>query len=362
MTPSRPPSANQRLKGLDALRGLAALSVVWFHITHGGQLLVASSLFPLAWATWLGNVGHQGVNLFFIISGFVIPWSLRSQYAGADPVSSLNISDFSRFFFRRFLRLQPPFFVACLLALVLNSLSSVAPGFHGSPVPGLSESLLALTRDNLFISSLVGSSWILVVGWTLALELQFYVTAGLIEPLLSPSRNCRWPYATRVCFVLLSMVLAGFLLPQSSLIFRSLPTFSLGWLLAHRFLRPHPVQVLGLVICLLSTAFWAGLLQAIVTLFFAALLWLALRWPRLFPSPLLAVGSISYSLYLLHVPIGGRVVNLATRFNPTPVQWLFVAVLATLLSLFASWIFYRLVEAPIHRFSRRLRPSLLIGR
>jgi peptidoglycan/LPS O-acetylase OafA/YrhL len=158
------------------------------------------------------------------------------------------------------------------------------------------------------------------------------------------------------------MVLAGFLLPQSSLIFRSLPTFSLGWLLAHRFLRPHPVQVLGLVICLLSTAFWAGLLQAIVTLFFAALLWLALRWPRLFPSPLLAVGSISYSLYLLHVPIGGRVVNLATRFNPTPVQWLFVAVLATLLSLFASWIFYRLVEAPIHRFSRRLRPSLLIGR
>lgn len=76
------------------------------------------------------------------------------------------------------------------------------------------------------------------------------------------------------------------------------------------------------------------------------------RLPRL---PLLAwLGGISYSLYLVHVPIGGRVVNLAARLSPSPVQQLLICLLATVVSIGAAWLFWRCIESPSHRWSRQL--------
>jgi peptidoglycan/LPS O-acetylase OafA/YrhL len=65
------------------------------------------------------------------------------------------------------------------------------------------------------------------------------------------------------------------------------------------------------------------------------------------------LGSISYSLYLVHVPIGGRVMNLAGRL---PAAWHGPAlVLAVVASLLAAWVFNRLIEAPAQRWSGRFR-------
>jgi peptidoglycan/LPS O-acetylase OafA/YrhL len=72
--------------------------------------------------------------------------------------------------------------------------------------------------------------------------------------------------------------------------------------------------------------------------------------------PLLVfLGSISYSLYLLHVPIGGRMINLAGRLPHTmPVELGAVAAAMTV-SLIAAWLLYRLVERPSQKWSARLR-------
>ena len=149
------------------------------------------------------------------------------------------------------------------------------------------------------------------------------------------------------------MAVGGYLIPQPNLIFRSLPIFAVGWLLAHRTLKPHRSQLFGLAISLLLIDAWAGPEAMAMTLLSMALLLLAIHRPHAFPRQLMAVGTISYSLYLIHVPIGGRVINLFSRFQPNTWQWLVISLLAGLISLVAAWVFYRLVEVPSQKLSRR---------
>ena len=85
-----------------------------------------------------------------------------------------------------------------------------------------------------------------------------------------------------------------------------------------------------------------------------ALLNLALAKPSFAPAPLLWFGSISYSLFLIHVPIGGRVVNLLSRWPLTPATQLFAWLLALLVSVLAGWGFCALIEQPSQQWSREL--------
>ena len=85
-----------------------------------------------------------------------------------------------------------------------------------------------------------------------------------------------------------------------------------------------------------------------------ALLNLALAKPSFAPAPLLWFGSISYSLFLIHVPIGGRVVNLLSRWALTPTTQLFACLLALLVSVLVAQLFYAMIELPSHQWSRNL--------
>jgi peptidoglycan/LPS O-acetylase OafA/YrhL len=69
----------------------------------------------------------------------------------------------------------------------------------------------------------------------------------------------------------------------------------------------------------------------------------------------LFLGSISYSLYLIHVPVAGRVLNILRRFTDSHPARLASYLAALGASLGAAYVFSRLVEAPSHRWSRRIR-------
>jgi peptidoglycan/LPS O-acetylase OafA/YrhL len=66
---------------------------------------------------------------------------------------------------------------------------------------------------------------------------------------------------------------------------------------------------------------------------------------------------VSYSLYLVHVPLGGRVVNLMTRFADGVWQLWAISLLATGFSLIVAWLFWRWVEVPSQRWSCRWKRS-----
>lgn len=67
------------------------------------------------------------------------------------------------------------------------------------------------------------------------------------------------------------------------------------------------------------------------------------------------LGKISFSLYLLHVPIGGRIINLGGRYANTSWKVWGVLLVALIVTLIASWIFYKLVEYPSQKLSKRIK-------
>ena len=339
-----------RIQSLDALRGLAALAVAWFHITHGGKIIDESSQPLLQTAASFGLYGHHGITLFFVLSGFVIPLSMQRTIQGFGVRAALH--KLPRFMLPRLVRLWPPFVAANVLAIGLNWISTFVPGYRGQFQATPYQAAFSLSSDSLFITGLLGGVWILVVAWTLALEVQFYFIAGLVEPITASARRHR---PLPIMFLgLISISLLCWVFPSPSLVFSVLPAFALGWVSAHQHLTPSRFDWLGIAWLLVLIAARTGFEQSGVAALCVALIAFAARFPEKAPKPLLWLGGISYSLFLTHVPIGGRVVNLLLRSSlPAAIQVL-VCLLALALSLLVAWMFWALVERPCHRLSRKV--------
>lgn len=69
--------------------------VAWFHITNGGKLLADAAIPLLKVPAGIGAIGYPGITLSFVLTGFVIPWSIRN----APPIQGLKdaISDLPAF-------------------------------------------------------------------------------------------------------------------------------------------------------------------------------------------------------------------------------------------------------------------------
>src|SRR5689334_7369036 len=138
-----------RIRELDALRGLAALAVVLFHLTFRYD---PEHLSPIA-VRW----GHYGVELFFVISGFVI--LMTAERAGS----------LAAFVVSRIARLFPVFWPAVLL-------SAGAAAFMETQRPWLMEVAANLTMLPVYLGfDFVDDSY-----WTLEVELAFYVAVGIL--------------------------------------------------------------------------------------------------------------------------------------------------------------------------------------
>ena len=138
-----------RLSELDGLRGIAALAVVLYHyIYHYNNLY--SHAFPVPSFVQLGV---YGVNLFFMISGFVIYWTISRSDQPFD------------FIFSRFSRLFPVYWCSVILTFTVVYFASL---------PGREQDLFTLLVNLSMIQEYLGFSHIDGVYWTLSLELAFY--------------------------------------------------------------------------------------------------------------------------------------------------------------------------------------------
>ncbi len=144
-----------RLQFVDALRGVASVGVLLAHLVNNevsNQTL--RRVLPLSVREFCFN-GQFGVQIFFVLSGFVIALSL-SQNALTGP-RGLN------FALRRQLRLDPPYFVALVALMSLHA--AFGRGF---------PDLKTLALNLVYAHNLTGAPQILGVAWTLCLEIQFY--------------------------------------------------------------------------------------------------------------------------------------------------------------------------------------------
>jgi peptidoglycan/LPS O-acetylase OafA/YrhL len=320
----------ERLGNLDVLRGFAALFVSLFHCDRSGFMGVP-------FLCWFTRHGYLGVEIFFVVSGFVIPWALlRSRF---------NLSDAGRFLSARFVRLYPAYFFACIVAMGLWFLAAQTPWFKGVPP---SFTLKQLVANFTLSCDFQGQSWLQPVFWTLAIEAQYYLLIALCFPLLV-SKN----FKIRVVS-LVAWISAPLFFEASPTVFSYTALFGMG-VLCFMFRSgligntPFWMLTIGSVIVHATSNHWINALVGLSALL--SILYL----PKIKSGMLIWVGTVSYSLYLLHIPIGGRVINLAERLPDHPVIRIVAVLIALGLSLITAFIFYRLVESPSHQFSRIIR-------
>lgn len=337
----QPAAASQRLQTVDALRGLAALSVCWYHVAASG------SLDTKGWLRASAQFGWLGVDVFFVISGFVIPYALwRGGY---------DLRDFGRYLWKRAARIEPPYFAAVVLAMLLWGLSSLRPGYQGRPFEVSPNQLLLHVG---YLNALVGRPWLNPDFWTLAIEFQYYLLMGLLVPLLVSTRS-----RSRL-FALGSLFAVSMLFPTQGreplYVFTWLPLFLLGILTFQRWANiiEGKFFACGLALTVVVAYYKIGILSALL----GGLTAVVIAFVPVRNRVLNFLGAISYSLYLTHGPVGSRVDNLTARFVHGDVQTGLAAVLAVLVAVVFAYIFHRLVERPSRLWAalfgyKRARPE-----
>ncbi len=314
-----------RLLGIEYSRGLAAVMVMWFHFTY---------VLPDGWLRATGLYGYLGVEVFFVISGFIIPYALdqRDYRFGRDGLA---------FICRRIVRLEPPYLASVLLILGVPLLAGLTPWFDGTVT---AHDLYRAALHMFYLVPWFGEDWFSTVYWSLAIEFQYYFFVLAAAPLLL-YRDSLWPQRA----LLLAVIAVAWPSTDERLLPLYLPVFGFGFL-QFLFMRRG--------MALRECAVWAAAFAAAT---FArdgtwvigaaiALVALNMPWPR--AALLLYLGTISYSLYLLHGAIGYTVAAVAERFLPLPpVIELVVQIAAALVLATAFWW---LVERPSTRLSQRI--------
>ena len=321
-----------KLPVIQGLRGIASFAVCWCHFTAATKIF---SNHPLIAAS--GRNGDLGVIVFFVISGFIIPYTLMD--------SGYRLKLFPKFMLKRIVRVDPPYLVAIAIAVALGVLSYHSSLFKGTPPHYTAVQML------LHLGYLIPFShykWVNVVFWTLAVEFQYYLLLGLLFPVLSS--NIRLLRAGSILLWISMPFMVS--LPQSLPWYS--PLFAMG--ITSALWRKRVIGgvefgcyvMASMVACCLKLEMRetvAGILAIV------CILWL--RW---MPVWMLALGDLSYSLYLIHLPVGGRIMNLGARFVPDNLRvLLLLPTVALVLSL--AYFLYRFVEVPAKHWASKIKYS-----
>jgi peptidoglycan/LPS O-acetylase OafA/YrhL len=315
----------RRLFSIEALRGIASVSVAWFHFTNQ---------YGWDFVRYSGSLGWLGVDVFFVISGFVIPYSLHG--------TGYCLARFPKFLVKRILRLEPPYLLSIALVIVLWELSSLLPWFRGS-APIYSSSQLAA---HLFYSiPFTQYAWLSPVYWSLFYEFAFYLAIGLCyERLFSKSIAATILLATATAVILYILTDRW-----EGRIF--LFVIGIAGMRSYTNIDQPKESILAIAVsAALAALFGAPESTAAGVVTIIAILW----WTSADSRILVFLGSISYSLYLTHTAIGGRIINLGTRYQGGPAYELLLSLTALLVSIAFAWGFYRIIERPALAASRAL--------
>lgn len=348
-----------RLAVLDGLRFLAALSVVLFHFvgqTPASMEFVWGRPYDQVFSEGAHSVfafGRLGVDLFFLISGFVICMSAW----GRSPRD---------FFISRVSRLYPMYWTAVILTtVVLLAFDSPFDPPQGQTV----VANLTMFQTPLGVNNLDS------VYWTLWPELCFYLLFAAVV-----WRGLTYQRVVVFCglWTVAAVLSAGSHIQLLTLVVNptSAPYFigGMAFYLMYRF-RPTPIlwgivgmsYLLGLYFLLTPTGGrnnwatwhpWRPWLVLATTLFFAAVAAIALGWTgRVRWRWLSTAGTLTFPLYLIHDVIGVTVVN---HYGDAVDPWLLVLSLTAGLVLLA-YVLQRFAERPVADAARRAMRSGSFG-
>ncbi len=348
----RPEGAKARYAFVDALRGVAALGVVLYHVYSKNLLPMSGYRLPEPLHA-IGDNGNLGVYIFFVISGFVIAQSIRGSHITPRFVGWFAL--------RRSLRLDPPYWATIAAMIALSYVSGRVQRDHAPlPLPTWD----AVVAHLLYLQGFLGYPQIVGVFWTLCYELQFYLALVVVTGVwqwLRPGLRTRWIgfgplWVASLWCVTVSPDPAG-----EALFVYGWPYFFLGVAVNWVHNGDETPYVLAIVAAGTVALLPFAPLKAGIALVTAAAIYQVSISDRLtsltLGRPLQYLGRISYSLYLVHMLIGTPIVRFGLR-HLGPVHFTTAVVLTCLgvaASVAAAHVMYVVVERPAVRWSRRLR-------
>ncbi len=358
MNDATPAAKAPRFLFIDALRGIAALMVVLFHASTGRHIDGLLDAMPAPLRFFFVH-GDQGVTIFFVVSGFVIANTLIPLHVTPRVIGV--------FMLRRSIRLDPPYWASMVLAVIAAvAAARLVPGKE-LLLPSMTDVVLHV----LYLPGLMQTPYISSIYWTLCLEIQFYlVFAALMGIVTIAAKHIAKERALDV--ILWSCVAFASLWPLNLVPFFVPGLFTdtwfmfLGGVLAWRATTRKSGDVVPIVaavvniIVLIIGAFRHDRLDewvVVATLSVVtavgvsgkATTWLSAR-------PFQFLGSISYSLYLIHNVLTGsgfRVVGKVIGHGGVARELCGLVIVIAACIIFA-WLFHKAIEAPSMALAKRI--------
>ncbi len=352
--------SSHRLAFIDSLRGLAACYVVLYHLA----LLPTPSLIPPEFLRSFILYGGSGVALFFVLSAYTMCLTMHNRMHEDNAVSA--------FYWRRFFRIAPLFYVLLLVKLVFDKV-----------VLQQNHSVTEIMASVGFAFNLIPSyvSGIVMASWTIGVEMLFYlIFPYLFKIVYTLPRAIGLLLFSLVIDSLVQTVLAKYL-PDSTQsktylhmnIAHQIPVFALGFIayFFHCHIDRYAAlkRNLGYELLTISSLLFYLVLQdlqvpSVSNWHFIALIYTLFILGVAFVQPKILVnkatqflGEISYSIYLNHALLIVVLIILSGPFSlPFSSSWFYIAALIVVFSLLLplSVATFRLVEQPAINFGRQI--------
>lgn len=317
---------------IQLLRAIAASMICIFHFglfqRDGYFLFTEHSL-----VYKICSYCNESIFLFFVISGFVMTLSLAK--------APFTVKDVPNYLRRRFIRIELPYIAVILLML------SIQWWFAFNANVEMAFNWKQFLYHIIYIIPFSDYPWYNIIFWSLAIEFQFYFLILLIHFVLNSSPN----YG-KLAFLLL-FATTSFFVDQPHIVFHYSIIFAQGITLVYilnKQINPKiGVSILALMV--IGTAQVFSIPTAIVCGFgvLAIAFWKTdARWFRPF-------GDQSYSLYLIHGSSGSLFLYYTLPLTDSRLERVGIFVAALLVSYLAAYCFWKLVENPAQRLSKRNR-------
>lgn len=386
-----PAPLHGRFTLIDALRGLAALWVAIHHFDRYGPLFPLADVWIPDFIEVFAGHGRRGVQMFFVISGFVIAYSIRKAW-----VTPAYLGNFA---LRRSLRLDPPYWSIIFLSLLMDAFSPlfgvVPTALDNTPEVG------QVVAHVFYVQNILGYEDLSIGFWTLCIEVQFYlllvILMGVAQRMTGtgssrekgasgrsllllfgslavvslfvfhPDHEAPLDFVSRIGENIASLFGGEVHSQNDDWLLRFFCMFFFGsltwWTLEGRVAPVFYWTYVGLMAMrLILDEFWDEdiAIDLIIALGTGLLIYTAGRLGRLETwgnwRALQFLGRISYSLYLIHFPVMWIIVNVGYSLTgDSTVAALLWTILCLPASIAAAYLLYLCVEAPSVRFAARFK-------
>lgn len=276
--------------------------------------------------------GYLGVEIFFVISGFVIPYTMflrNHQYR-----------DTGNFLLKRLIRIEPPYWASIMLIFLVDYISKFFVHYEDKVIQIDYQNLL---YHVLHINDFLDEPWLKGIYWSLAVEVQYYLLAALVFPFVfSENKWLRYGFLFLLCM--------GRWTELDHSVFYYGCHFVSGMLFFHY--RTGKISrkefVWAMLVCW-GITYWCFDLYHLSAVAFAVLVMYFLNF-RI--KPFIFLGTISYSFYLIHIQVAWVLMDACRRSYPAthPYLHMFLSLMA---AIAASALFYYLVERPSHKLAKK---------